>query len=249
MNTEGDAAEPRLSGDDLQQMYRHRFDDADRIRIDHFWDLFYDRFLREFVPIDGCVLDLGAGSCEFINRVVAARRIAVDLNTDLKVRAAEGVEAYTCSCEDLQPIDDECVDLVFTSNFFEHLDSPEALMATLSECRRVLRPGGTMVVLMPNLRAVGARYYDYLDHKLPVTDQSLVEALSLAGLRPTRVIPRMLPYGANPAGRIRSDASASVVGRLLSNPEVHRTLLSTYLRMKPVWRLFGGQMFVVAVRD
>jgi hypothetical protein len=76
-----------------------------------------------------------------------------------------------------------------------------------------------------------------------------VEALGLTGFRATRVIPRLLPYGANPAGRIRSRGSGSALGRFLATPEVHRAILATYLRLRPAWRLFGGQMFVVAIKD
>lgn len=242
--------EPRgLTGQQLQHMYRHRFDETDRVRIDHFWDVFYPLFLRDYVPANGTVLDLAAGSCEFINRAISARRIAVDLNPDLDTRAAAGVETYACRSDDLHPLVDGSVDLVFTSNFFEHLESPQELVDTLSECHRVLRGGGTIVVLMPNLRAVGPGYYDYLDHKLPVTDQSLVEALGLVGLRTTRVIPRLLPYGANPAGRIRSERSRSRVAAFLSEPRVYQAALKVYLQIKPAWRFFGGQMFVVAVKD
>lgn len=248
MSLNPDQPHVELDREHLQNMYRHRFDDADRVRINNFWDLFYDRFLVEYIPAHGTVLDLAAGSCEFINRVSAARRIAVDLNPDLEARAEEGVETFACRSDKLEPILDGSVDLVFTSNFFEHLSSPEELMATLGECHRVLRPGGRIVVLMPNLRAVGAKYYDYLDHKLPVTDRSLVEALRLAGFRPTRVIPRLLPYGANPAGSVATASPGSVVARALAKPEVHRAILGAYLTLKPAWRIFGGQMLVVAER-
>ena len=249
MEREAAEGNEEASREHLKQMYRHRFDDADRVRIDIFWDLFFEQFLREYVPTGGTVLDLAAGSCEFINRVTSTRRIAIDLNPDLGVRAAEGIETYASRSDDLSCIESGVVDLVFTSNFFEHLNSPEELMSTLHECRRVLCSGGMIIVLMPNLRAVGARYYDYLDHKLPVTDRSLVEALGLAGFRPTRVIPRPLPYGTNPAGRLRSEPSSSPARHLLSRPAVHRSILRTYLKLKPAWRIVGGQMFVVAVRE
>lgn len=237
------------SREHLKKMYRHRFDDDDRLRIGTFWDLFFQEFLKGYVPRDGTVLDLAAGSCDFINRASAARRIAVDLNPDLERFADEGVETYACRSDDLAPIGSETVDLVFTSNFFEHLSSPEELMETLTECHRILRTGGTILVLMPNLRAVGAKYYDYLDHKLPVTDRSLVEALGLVGFRPTLVIPRLLPYGVNPAGRIQTDSHPTTLGRFMASPAVHKMMLKTYFRVKPAWRVFGGQMLVAAVKD
>ena len=38
-----------------------------------------------------------------------------------------------------------------------------------------------MVVLMPNIRYLAGRYWDYLDHHLPLTHLSLSEALELTG--------------------------------------------------------------------
>ena len=86
------------------------------------------------------------------------------------------------------------MDTVFTSNFFEHLPDAEALLATLAECHRVLRPGGTIVVLMPNIRNLPGAYWDYLDHHLALTQHSLAEALVLSGFTMERVVPRFLPY-------------------------------------------------------
>lgn len=236
--------------ENLQRIYRNRFDDTDRIRVDNFWDVFFAKVLNRYLPADGDVLDLAAGACQFINRVPARTRIAVDLNPDLAASAAPGVITVQCRSDAMDEVGSGSVDLVFSSNFFEHLATAEQLLATLGECHRVLRPGGRIIVLMPNLRAVGARYYDYLDHKLPVTDRSLVEALGLSGFEVTEVIPRLLPYGVNPAGRIRSPGATP--GRsplaLLARPEVHKRALSAYLSFPPLWRVLGGQMLVVADR-
>lgn len=230
---------------ELQAVYRNRFGDVDRQRINAVWDLLIERELGRYVPRDGTVLDLGAGSCVFINRVWGRRRIAVDLNPDVADAAAPGVETLQTRSDDLCSLADGTVDLVFSSNFFEHLGSRAELLATLAECARVTVGGGRIVVLMPNLRAVGARYFDYLDHTLPLTDRSLVEALSLVGYRAERVVPRFIPYGGNPAGSVPS----ATVGRgVLGHPEIHRRLFAAYLRARPLWPLLGGQMLVVAVK-
>jgi SAM-dependent methyltransferase len=72
-------------------------------------------------------------------------------------------------------------DLVFVSNLLEHLPSKAAVVDALRECRRALRPDGRLVVLQPNIRHVGAAYWDYFDHQLALTDRSVAEALGLAG--------------------------------------------------------------------
>jgi predicted SAM-dependent methyltransferase len=50
---------------------------------------------------------------------------------------------------------------------------------TLREVHRLLSANGRLLVFMPNLRAVGSRYYDYVDHNLSFTDRSLVDVLQL----------------------------------------------------------------------
>jgi SAM-dependent methyltransferase len=129
----------------------------------------------------------------------------------------------------MDEIADGSVDVVFTSNFFEHLPDKRALLDTLAECRRVLRPGGKLLVLMPNLRFVGQRYWDYFDHHLPLTDRSLAEGLTMAGYVVDRVIPRFVPYTVK-------DSPVKVRG----------ALVRLYLRMPFVWRFLGGQMFLAA---
>ena len=70
------------------------------------------------------------------------------------------------------------IDVVFVSNFFEHLDSKNELIDTLKEIHRVLKPGGKVMILQPNIRLVGDSYWDYVDHTLPLTDKKLSGSIS-----------------------------------------------------------------------
>ena len=121
--------------------------------------------------------------------------------------------------------------MVFSSNFFEHLPDKDALLATLREAHRVLRPSGRLLVLMPNIRYLPGRYWDYLDHHLPLTDRSVCEALGLHGYDIERVVPRFLPYTVKDA-RI----------------EVRPFMVAAYLRFPLAWRVLGKQMLVVGRR-
>jgi SAM-dependent methyltransferase len=217
-----------LSGDELRRLYQERFnaDELDGKR--QLWEALYEGFLRSYVRASDTVLDLGAGSCEFINACHADNKIAVDLNPETKLWA-RNARVVLASSHDMAEVRDDSVDVVFTSNFFEHLPDKRALLDTLAECCRVLRGGGRLLVLMPNLRFVGARYWDYFDHHLPMTHASLVEALKMSGFAADRVIPRFLPY------------------TVKDSPfRIRRGMVRAYLRCKPVWRIFGGQMFVAA---
>ncbi|MBM3684566.1 MAG: class I SAM-dependent methyltransferase [Actinobacteria bacterium] len=213
----------------LRATYEQRFSERELRDKRVLWQTLVDEVFQQYVPATGTVLDLGAGYCEFSNAVRAARRIAVDLNPDTARSADPEVEVLITSSDDLHAIGDDSVDTVFTSNFFEHLPTKQILLDTLAEAHRVVRPGGTIVVLMPNIRYLPGAYWDYLDHHLPLTHVSLVEALRLRGFEEFRVEPRFLPYTVKD-----------------SRFPVRAGLVRAYLRCRPAWRILGKQMLVVA---
>jgi SAM-dependent methyltransferase len=217
-----------LSGVELARLYQERFSVTDMENKRRLWEALYQGFFRRFVRAEDTVLDLAAGSCEFINACHAANKIAVDLNPETK-HYARDARVITAPSDRMTEVADDAVDVVFTSNFFEHLPDKRALLDTLKESWRVLRPGGRLLVLMPNLRSVGNRYWDYFDHHLPLTHHSLVEALTMVGFVTDRVIPRFLPYTVK-------DSPVKVRG----------PMVRLYLRMPFVWPVLGRQMFVAA---
>ena len=85
------------------------------------------------------MLDLAAGFCQFINTIQCGRKIAVDLNEDVRTHAASGVEVVIAPSTAMTAVQNESVDVLFVSNFFEHLPSTESLLGTLAEIKRVLR--------------------------------------------------------------------------------------------------------------
>ena len=212
----------------LSRLYRERFSEEDLAFKRKVWEVLCRRVFQRYVGPSDTVLDLGAGTCEFINAIACGRKIAVDLNPDT-ARHARGAEVVQAPSTDLRPVPSGSVDVVFSSNLLEHLPSKEAVLKTLEECHRTLRPGGTLIVLMPNIRWLPGRYWDYLDHHTPLTHLSLVEALTLTGFVPERVVPRFLPYTVKGARLTRSTL-----------------LLRAYLRLPVLWPIVGRQMLVVA---
>jgi SAM-dependent methyltransferase len=217
-----------FSGDQLSSLYADRFNTAELESKRLLWETLCRGFFDRYIDPKSTVLDLAAGSCEFINAIHAERKIAVDLNPDTKLFARDA-EVVLAPSDDMKQIETASVDVVFTSNFFEHLPDKPALVRTLDECHRVLRPGGRLMVLMPNIRYVGARYWDYFDHHLPLSHNSLVEGLRMTGYEPEQVIARFLPYTVKD-----------------SPLKVRPLMVKAYLRLKPAWRILGRQMFVVA---
>jgi len=215
-------------GEELSRLYAARFDDSDLRFKAAMWEVLCQDWFQRWVPTDATVLDLGAGSCEFTNAIRAARRIAVDVNPDTKAFAGPGVEVHDRLITDVTEVGDGEVDVVFSSNVLEHMPDKQTVLAALREANRVLRPGGTLIVLMPNIRYLPGRYWDYFDHHTPLTHLSLAEAFELAGFGVTRSIPRFLPYTV----KGRADV------RMLP-------LLRLYLRLPVVWPLLGRQMLLI----
>jgi ubiquinone/menaquinone biosynthesis C-methylase UbiE len=218
-------------GEDLARLYDARFSAVELEGKQVLWEALCRGFFDRYIAPEDTVLDLAAGSCEFVNACRAREKIAVDLNPQTKA-FADDARVVIASSDHMPEVASHSVDVVFTSNFFEHLPTKQALLETLAECRRVLRPRGRLLTLMPNLRYVKQRYWDYFDHHLPLTHVSLVEGLRMAGFEPREVVPRFLPY------------------TVKSMPvKVRPRLVHAYLRLPLAWRLFGRQMFVEAVRS
>ena len=217
--------------DKLAQLYANRFDEADRAWKDQVWGILWNRVFSRWIEPHDTLLDLGAGYCEFINHAVAKRRIAVDLNPATRTAAAPGVEVLSCSADSLTALRAGEVDVVFSSNFLEHLPSKAAVSAVLDEILRVLRPGGRVLLMGPNIRYLADRYWDYFDHHVPLSHESLREALELHGFKIAHLEARFLPY--------------TVKGSRLRWP----WLVSAYLALRPLsGRVLGRQFLAVAIK-
>jgi SAM-dependent methyltransferase len=217
----------RSSSAELSETYARRFANQE-LRRREVWDTLTRHFFQQWVGPCDTVLDLGAGYCEFINSVRAKRKLALDLNPATISKAGEGVKVLSQDVSQVWDISPASVDVLFTSNFLEHLATKELLTHCLREARRILRPGGRIIALGPNIRFAYDLYWDFFDHYLPLSDRSLVEALELNGFKPELVLPRFLPF--------------TMQGRTSANP----LLVRVYLAFPIAWRIFGRQFLVIA---
>ena len=212
--------------DRLAAQYQRRFEIEHEQRLAVWRTLIDAWFNRYLVDVDS-ILDLGCGWGSFVNQIDVRDRYAIDLNPDAGRRVDSSVELFMQPASARWPLPDASLDLVFTSNFLEHLETRKEIASTLAEAYRCLRPRARMVCLGPNIRYAGAAYWDFFDHVVPLTERSLVEALEVAGFETELVIPRFLPY--TMAGK-RAPRSLAI---------------RTYLRCPPMWRLLGKQFLVV----
>ena len=215
---------------ELQTIYEHRFK-AERVEYRRrLWATLVADYFQQFVPPGAAVLDLGCGYGEFINHVGASKRIAMDLNPHSRERLDPDVQFLFQDCSQRWALPDASLDLVFTSNFFEHLPDKLALKLTLLEAHRCLKPGGLLIALGPNIKFVQGAYWDFWDHFLCLTEASLAEALVNNGYRMQRVIARFLPY------------------TTIDQPAWPMSFVRLYLRLPFVWPVFGKQFLVVAAK-
>jgi SAM-dependent methyltransferase len=212
---------------ELKRLYEDRFEGLLEYRT-NVWQSLNKNFFQQFVDTHDTILDLGAGYCEFINTIRGGKKYAMDLNPDTVRHANKDVQVLTHDCSTPWPLPDASLDVVFTSNFFEHLPDKMALTRTLKEARRCLKPGGQLIAMGPNIKYIPGAYWDFLDHHIPLTEFSLSEALRSAGFRIEKCIPKFLPY---------TMASGS-------QPPVF--FVALYLMLPFAWRIFGKQFLIVA---
>ena len=212
---------------DLQRIYEARF----RANLDYrraVWRVLIDDFFQQYVRPTDAVLDLGCGYGEFINQVRCAKKYAMDLNPDMPQRVEKGVGTLLQDCSAEWQLPDESLDVVFTSNFFEHLPDKAALGRTLDQARRCLKPGGRLIALGPNIKYLPGAYWDFWDHYLPLTELSLREALENRNYTVERCVDRFLPY------------------TMAGGPQYPLWCLKLYLKLPIVWSFRGRQFLVVA---
>jgi SAM-dependent methyltransferase len=178
---------------DLCRIYRQRFTNQLEQRR-AVWRVLVEQYFQQFIPESSTVLDLGCGYGEFINQIRSKKKFGMDLNPDAASYLSHDVQLLEQDCSTKWDVADESLDIVFTSNFFEHLPSKAALGHTLDEAKRFLRPEtGRLIALGPNIKFLNGTYWDFWDHHLLLTDCSLAEALATRGFHIEKCLPRFLP--------------------------------------------------------
>lgn len=214
-------------GEELRRLYQARFKHQRDYR-EAVWRILITEVFQRFVKDSDTVLDLGCGYGEFIRQIRCGRKLAMDLNPDAPRLVGSCAECLVHDCSQPWPLSDGSLDVVFTSNFFEHLADKAALGNTLHEGHRCLRPGGRLIALGPNIKYLPGAYWDFWDHQLPLTARSLAEALENQAFKIELSWEKFLPY------------------TVVQGPEYPLWWVRLYLRLRPAWLIWGKQFLVVA---
>ena len=210
------------------KMYKHIFPDEELAAKESLWKILIDEVLQKYIKDNDTVLDIGGGQCLFINNIKCRKKFANDLNPDIKKYADEDVVTIQERADNLSTIPDESIDVVFASNFFEHMKDKDELERVIEEIRRVLTLNGVLLVIQPNIRYAYKEYWDVIDHYIPISDSSLSDLLIINNFNIIKCHPRFMPW--SPKHQLSR----------------FTFLLKIYLRVPLLWKIFGKQLFLAA---
>jgi SAM-dependent methyltransferase len=171
------------------------------------------------------LVELGTGYCDFINQFPARRKIGYDIRPEMLQFAGIEVDLRIESAIRLSGLQDSSVDLVFASNFMEHLRQKE-LNILLPRISDVLSHRGRLILIQPNYRLNPDHYFDDETHQTVFSDENIRPFLEEYGFRVLKLIPGFLPF--------------SMKSRLPQWPFLVRLYLKSPI--KPL----AGQMYIVA---
>jgi len=110
------------------------------------------------LPVEGRVLDVGAGTGDQVAELIRLGYDAIGLepNPQAVAIARDRGRPIRQGTAEAPPFEDSSFDTVILSQVVEHLVDPIAALASL---RRLVRPGGRLIVLTPNVHGVPRRLF------------------------------------------------------------------------------------------
>lgn len=131
------------------------------------------------------ILDVGCGRGDFLIAFKAHGFHTYGIDRDPSgAKVDSRVEVISCELEkDPFPFEDQTFDVVFSKSVIEHLFIPEHFIA---ECRRVLKPGGRIIVMTPDWISQMKIFFDDHTHHQPYTATGAKELLDIFGFHETR---------------------------------------------------------------
>ena len=214
----------------LTQIYDKRFSGHEYYR-NQVWKILVKQFFSKWIRSTDHILDLGCGYGEFINHTKCKVRHAMDLNPKTRLLLDNNIIFHEQDCSKPWKIESNSLDLVFTSNFFEHLPNKETLDRTMGEIKNVLKPGGQLIAMGPNISVLKGKYWDFWDHHVALSDQSLCELLDIHDFTIEKSYSKFLPYN---------------MVRVRERPLF---MISLYLRFPFLWNIFGKQFLIVSKKS
>ena len=168
-------------------MDEHLYDAFFRLERSHWWFVARQQILlrltRRFLPPGGKFLDVGCGTGDYLE--TASREFdghGIDCSaTAVRICRERGLTNVTATTlEDLTEQPQAQFNAVMFFDVIEHLDDDTG---TLAAARRVLVPGGVVMVTVPAYQFLWSRHDDENQHRRRYTARQLRARLKTAGYR------------------------------------------------------------------
>ncbi len=177
-------------------MKRREYETLYELEDVHWWYLGHRRLYASLLDrhcasaARGRVLDAGCGTGGLTqwlrDRYAPERVVAMDISEEALLRCGErGLEEMLCSPVEYIPFPDASFDLVLSLNVIYHLQVEDDLEA-LREMRRVLAPGGYLLLNLPALSCLRGRHDEAVEGVRRYRASALRSLLERAGLEPVK---------------------------------------------------------------
>lgn len=199
----------------------------------------------------GAAWDIGCGSgvvSKFLNENGVATIGLEPSRQGAVLSARRGVVSFCASISELQ-LPDDSLDLVTMFDVLEHVESREAVLA---EVRRVLKPGGRIVLTVPALKSLWSQFDVDGGHFIRYSRRSLRNELERAGFEVARtgyfffltVLPlyvlRVIPYRLGMRRAVATEATLRASGDAIGRA-------AAWLERRLAMRLpFGSSVLAIA---
>lgn len=149
-----------------------------------------DDYFNDYDKKNLSIIDLGCGKGEWLELLDenGYKAIGIDNNTNMVKKLSSILPGAKIVESDafcyLKVLEDNSVDLISSFHMVEHLEMVEVI-ELLSECRRVLKNGGIIIIETPNPQNIlTSTYYFNMDptHKKPIPPELLTFIISESGL-------------------------------------------------------------------
>ena len=159
-----------------------------QIEATHWWFVVRRRLLGRMIatlplPTDSSVLDIGSSTgtnLRLLKQVGFSNVQGLDFSEEAVRWCAEkqlGIVKRGDICA--LPFEDECIDMVLATDIIEHVEDDGL---ALREIRRVLRPGGYVLITVPAFEEIWGLQDEVAHHKRRYRKEMLVSRIEDAGL-------------------------------------------------------------------
>jgi SAM-dependent methyltransferase len=144
--------------------------------------------VREHVDLEGKrILDIGCGVGAFVRRLgeFSSEVYGTDIDADRVTEGAREVPNLGLAVGEYMPFADNTFDVILLHEVLEHVDDDRQ---TLREARRILAPGGRIVIFCPN------RLYPFETHGIFIGKRYVFGNIPFVGYLPDVARDRLVPH-------------------------------------------------------